>query len=67
MVSVSSGGSKSMLSFTIYVGIGSKSHVLVVDVRTMRVMSFLVAGVTFMHCAYTQNSTVVVQRQIVQC
>ena len=53
MMSVSSGASKSMLSFTIYVGIGSKSHVLVVDVRTMRVMSFLVSGVESMDCACT--------------
>ena len=36
-MSVNSGASKSMFSFTISVGIGSKSHVLVVDVRTMRV------------------------------
>ena len=38
-MSVNSVASKSMLSFIMFVGIESKSHVLIVNMRTMRVIS----------------------------
>ena len=43
---VSIGASRSMLSFSMFVGIGSKSHVLVVDRRPIRMMSSIVANGT---------------------
>ena len=42
-----------MFSLNISVGIGSKSHVLVMDVRTVRVMYSLLAGVKSLNCACT--------------